>query len=167
MTRATAMRELVIVRHAHAHGHEPGLEDFERRLDRRGRGEAEAMATKARQLGLVPEHVITSPADRAVATAREFARTLDFPLPRIRHDDRVYLAERNTLVEILRGLPDSLGRVLLVGHNPGLSELADWLTGDDVGQLPTAAVFAVRIDAGGWRELQRDTCERIAYEWPR
>jgi phosphohistidine phosphatase len=161
------MKELVIVRHAHAHGIEPGLEDFERRLDRRGRSEAEDMAARARKLGLVPDHVITSPADRAVATAREFARALAFPLPRIRHDDRVYLAERKALVEIVRGLPASIGRVLLVGHNPGLSELAGWLTGEDIDQLPTAAIYAVRIDAGDWRELQRDAGERIAYEWPR
>jgi phosphohistidine phosphatase len=161
------MKQLVVVRHAHAHGLEPGLEDFERRLDRRGRAEAEAMAEKAKDLALVPDHLITSPADRAVATAREFARALGFPLPRIRHDDRVYLAEPERLVAIVRGLPDDLDRVMVVGHNPGLSQFAAWLTGEDLGQLPTAAMYAARGDLASWRDLDRGVLERVAYEWPR
>lgn len=161
------MKELVIVRHAHAEEPEAGREDYERRLDRRGRTEAATMAARTRGLGFAPDHVITSPADRAVATAREFARALAFPLPRIRHDDRVYLAEPTTLVGILRGLSNAHSRVLLVGHNPGMSQLADWLTGDDVGHLPTAAVYAVRADVASWQDLAGGDCVRTSYDWPR
>jgi phosphohistidine phosphatase len=161
------MKQIVLVRHAHAHAQEPGLEDFERRLDGRGRREAEAMALRARELGLFPQHLISSPADRAIATAREFAKALGFPLPRIRHDDRVYLAPPGQLVAILRHVPDEVGRVLLVGHNPGISELAEWLTGEDVGALPTAAVYGADVDIERWCDLHSQTAERTHYHHPR
>lgn len=161
------MKQIVLVRHAHAAAAEPGLEDFERRLDKRGRREAEAMARRALELGLVPDHLISSPADRAIATAREFARTLGFPLPRIRHDDRVYLAEPEQLVAILRAAPSAASRVMLVGHNPGLSQLAEWLAGDAVGHLPTAAVYAMRSRSGAWPDLHAGAFERTHYEYPR
>lgn len=161
------MKHLVLVRHAHAHGLEPGLEDFERRLDRRGRHEAEAMAERARDLGLTPDHLISSPADRAIATAREFAKALDFPLPRIRHDDRVYLAEPEQLVAILRSVPAGARRVMLVGHNPGISQLARWLTGEDVGDLPTAALYAASAELVRWADLRAGAFERTHFEHPR
>ena len=160
------MKQLALVRHAHAHGLEPGLEDFERRLDRRGRHEAEAMARRARELGLAPDHLISSPADRAIATAREFAKALEFPLPRIRHDDRVYRAERDQLVAILRAAPPDAARVMLVGHNPGLSELAAWLTGEDLGDLPTAALYVVTTGLEHWTDLRRGAFERVHLEYP-
>lgn len=161
------MKQVMLVRHAHAHGLEPGVEDFERRLDRRGRHEAEAMARRARELGLAPDHLIASPADRAIATAREFAKALDFPLPRIRHDDRVYLAEPERLVAILRAAPPDAERVMLVGHNPGISELARWLTGEDVGQLPTAALYVATAELDRWADLEHGCCERLCLDHPR
>jgi phosphohistidine phosphatase len=161
------MKQVILVRHAHAHGLEPGLEDFERRLDRRGRHEAETMARRAHELGIAPDHLISSPADRAIATAREFAKTLGFPLPRIRHDDRVYLAEPEQLVAILRAAPANARRVMLVGHNPGLSQLAEWLTGEEVGHLPTAAVYAATSDLARWPDLHAGAFRRLHLDHPR
>jgi phosphohistidine phosphatase len=161
------MKQVILVRHAHAHGLEPGLEDFERRLDRRGRHEAETMARRAHELGIAPDHLISSPADRAIATAREFAKTLGFPLPRIRHDDRVYLAEPEQLVAILRAAPAGARRVMLVGHNPGLSQLAEWLTGEEVGHLPTAAVYAAASELARWPDLHAGAFRRVHLDHPR
>jgi phosphohistidine phosphatase len=125
------------------------------------------MARRAEELGLVPDHLIASPADRASATAREFAKALGFPLPRIRHDDRVYLAEPAQLVEILRSVPDQVRRVMLVGHNPGISELAEWLTGEDLGHLPTAGLYAARGHVARWAQLEAGALERLHLDGPR
>src|ERR1700694_2658666 len=139
------MKLVTIVRHAHAEKHDADVEDFERRLDKRGRGEAEQMADLAHALGVRPDYVVSSPAVRAISTAKEFARALGFPLPRIRHDDRISLAERSTLATILRAAPATARHVLLVGHNPGVSRLVAWLTADDGdSDLPTAALCTLR-----------------------
>jgi phosphohistidine phosphatase len=125
------------------------------------------MAALAAEAGLLPDHLLTSPADRARETAHEFAKAFGFPLPRIRHDDRAYLAERPQLVAILRGAPDAARRVLLVGHNPGLSELAEWLTGEDVGNLPTASVYVAAGALERWSDLSHGAFGRTRYDWPR
>ncbi len=161
------MKHVTIVRHAHAEKHETDIEDFERRLDKRGRHEAEAMAELTHALGLRPDHIVTSPAVRTVSTAKEFARAVGFPLPKIRHDDRIYLADRAALVTILKSVPAACRHVLLVGHNPGLSRLAKWLTDDDsIGDLPPAAVCALKADIDRWAEVDGGLFERVALRWP-
>jgi phosphohistidine phosphatase len=161
------MKLITIVRHAHAEKLDGDVEDFERRLDKRGRREAEQMAELAHSLGLRPDHVLSSPAVRAISTAKEFARALGFPLPKIRHDDRIYLAERSTLSAILRNVPPSTRHVLLVGHNPGLSRLVTWLaSGDDAGELPTAALCTLRTELLAWNELAAGSFDRVRLRWP-
>ena len=163
----SAMKHVTIVRHAHAEKHEADIEDFERRLDKRGRREAEEMSDLAHALGLRPDHIVTSPAVRTVSTAKEFARALGFPLSKIRHDDRIYLAERAALVTILRAVPSACRHVLLVGHNPGVSRLARWLTGDDsIGDLAPAAVCALRGDLQRWADVDAGLFERVALRSP-
>jgi len=161
------VKSVTIVRHAHAEKHDTDVDDFERRLDKRGRREAEEMSELAHSLGLRPDYVLSSPAVRAISTAKEFARSLGLPLPKIRHDDRIYLAERTTLAAILRTTPDSVRHVLLVGHNPGLSRLVAWLSGEDkVGELPTAAICTLKADLERWRDLDAGLFETVRVRWP-
>ncbi len=161
------MKQITIVRHAHAEKHDADLEDFERPLDKRGRREAERMAELAHSLGVRPDHIVSSPAVRAISTAKEFARSLGFPLQRIRHDDRIYLAERPTLVTVLRATPAACRHVLLVGHNPGVSRLVAWLTEDDViGDLATAALCTLKAPIDDWGAIGEGVFETLRLRWP-
>jgi phosphohistidine phosphatase len=161
------MKHITIVRHAHAEKLGADIEDFERRLDKRGRKEAEQMAELAHSLGIRADHFISSPAARAISTAKEFARSLGFPLQKIRHDDRVYLAERATLVTVLRSAPASARHVLIFGHNPGMSRLAAWLTDDDsLGELPTAGFCTVRGTIDEWSAVASGAFEKVRLRWP-
>ncbi len=148
------MRQLTLFRHAHAERPSDDVEDFERALDKRGRREAKHMARHLAELGWRPDHLITSPALRTVQTAKLLAHALNFELPRIRHDDRVYLAEADTLLAIVRSVPANVHHVLLVGHNPGLSTLAGRLSADaEPGELPTAAAYSLRFADHDWSRL--------------
>lgn len=161
-----APRRLTLVRHAHAEKHGPDREDFERRLDRRGRHEAAAIAAVAAGRALAPDHLVASPAERAIATAKEIAKAVGFPLHRIRHDDRTYLAEPGILLAILRHAPPGARHVMLVGHNPGISLLAGTLAdAPDLGELPTAAMVQLEFP-GSWRALDRGTCRLLGIESP-
>jgi phosphohistidine phosphatase len=161
------MKLVTIVRHAHAEKHDGDVEDFERRLDKRGRREAEQMADLAQALGLRPDHVVSSPAVRAISTAKEFASSLGYPLQRIRHDDRIYLAERNTLATIVRSAPATARHVLLVGHNPGISRLVAWLSGDDSGgELPTAALCTLEGQIERWPDVDGGLFRKVRLRWP-
>ena len=148
------MRTLTIFRHAHAEKADDDLEDFERQLDKRGRREAKHMGARLAALELRPDHLVTSSATRTVQTAHILAHALGFPLERIRHDDRAYLAEAERLLAIVQHSPDEALHVLLVGHNPGLSALASRLDADrDVAELPTAANRTLRLPIRHWSDL--------------
>ena len=161
------MRELTLLRHAHAERPKDGVEDFERELDRRGRRDARHVAAHLADLGYRPDHLITSPAARAVETAKIVARAVGFELAKIRHDDRTYLAEADLLLAIVRCAPAGARRVLLVGHNPGLSTLAGRLDAkEDIGELPTAAAYTLRFAGSDWGSLEWRTGKRVRYVTP-
>jgi len=161
------MKQLTIVRHAHAEKHGEDGEDFERRLDKRGRREAEQMAELGHSLGIRADYIVSSPAARAISTAKEFARALGYPLPRIRHDDRIYMADVSTLATVVRAIPASSRHALLFGHNPGVSRLVAWLSGSAAhGDLPTAALCTLRADLERWHDVAPGLFELVRLRWP-
>jgi phosphohistidine phosphatase len=161
------MKLVTLLRHAHAEKEDPDIPDFERRLDKRGRREAERMAARAHALKLRPDHLLASPAARTLSTASEFARALGIPLPRVHLDERLYLARRATLAAVLGALPESAQHVLLVGHNPGISDLARWLSDDAaLGEFPTATLCTLSADVERWEALGRGSCRRVGLRWP-
>lgn len=161
------MRLLTLFRHGHAERAQDGESDFERALDKRGRRETKQMSRHLAGLDWQVDHLITSPAVRTIDTARALARALGFPLERIRHDDRVYLAEADLLLGILRAAPAAARHVLLVGHNPGLSILAGRLDATaEPDELPTAAAYALQFRIREWTALDWRTGERVLYASP-
>ena len=104
---------------------------------------------------------------RTVETAKILAHVLGFDLARIRHDDRAYLAEADTLLAIVRGAPAGAARVLLVGHNPGLSTLAGRLDATaEPGEMPTAAAVTLRFAGRDWSRVEWRTGRRTLYRTP-
>ena len=142
----SAERTLFLLRHAKSDwsGGEP---DVARPLSKRGRRQApEAgrwLAANAGGIGLA----VVSPAERARSTWGLAAEQLG-ARPRTRIDDRVYAAGGRELLEVVRGLPDDLDTVVLVGHNPGLEDLVSLLTGEWV-PMPTSALAVVAV-TGSW-----------------
>ena len=148
------MLQLTLVRHAKAApAARPGA-DFPRQLDARGRREAASMALRAQQLGLRPDFLFASPAARTLETAEAFARALAIAPARRNFDERLYLADRDTLLELVRTAPRDCRHAMLVGHNPGISRLAAGLAGDeDTAELPTAGLYGVGFDGQSWRDI--------------
>lgn len=162
------MKRLTLVRHAKSDWGDASLEDFERPLNRRGERDAPEMARRVAEAGLKPTLIVTSPAARALATARVFAKALGYPARKIRHADEAYLATPGTLLEVVRRAGGRSGHVMLFGHNPGISQFAALLTGDDsLGDMPTAAVVSLRVDVKDWADLEPGTAERALYDYPK
>lgn len=140
------VRILVVLRHAKSDwtGGEP---DRDRPLVARGRRQAaEAGAWLATHLPGV-ELAVVSPARRAVETWRLASAELAAPPP-VRVDERVYAAPGEDLYDVVRGLPDDVRRVVVVGHNPGVEDLVEELAGRWE-RMPTAALAVLGWE-GGW-----------------
>jgi phosphohistidine phosphatase len=161
------VKRLIIVRHAKAARAEPRGEDFDRPLAPRGEGDAVEMGRRLARGKSHPDAIVTSPAERALSTARLVARELDFPWDEIRTDKSIYLANVGSLLDVVRGLDNSAELALLVGHNPGVSELARSLVKDFAQELPTTAVVAIDLPADSWAGVRRGSGSLRSYDYPK
>ncbi len=154
------MTILTVLRHAKSSWDNAGIEDFDRPLNDRGRKAARRVGRELKHRKIRFDHVIASRAVRVRETLKELAsgygRDLD-----VRFDEKVYAAGVDTLLSIVRTLPENIHAPLLVGHNPGLHELLVTLTRNDgaglrrriVAKFPTAAVAVVTLPAARWEEV--------------
>ena len=143
---------LYLVRHAEAAWPESGQHDFERTLTSGGEKEALEMGRRLKMRAVVPDLLISSPAVRAVQTAECLAEKLAYPKERIMYDPRIYEASVSDLFQILLGIEDQKVSVLLVGHNPALSELIHKISTGSVGNAPPGAVATIGISALHWKD---------------
>ncbi len=162
------MRTLTLVRHAKSSRDYPELSDFERPLNPRGRKDAPVIAARLRKADIKPDLLVSSPATRAVTTARLFAEELNMHLDEIVLNPHVYEASAWTLLHIVRSLSPEFDDVMLFGHNPGISNFARDLAKDcPFGEMPTCGVVRIELPARGWSLIQPGTGKVLRYETPK
>ncbi|HKE43100.1 MAG TPA: histidine phosphatase family protein [Steroidobacteraceae bacterium] len=162
------MKRLTLVRHAKSDWKNSALKDFDRPLSRRGLREAPGMAELLARQKVHADLMITSPAVRALETARVFAGALDYPLRRLKTADRLYLARPADILEVVRGVGARVQHLMIFGHNPGLSEFAQELTGDaQLGELPTCAVYTMEFAIGNWTDARYGEALKPVLSQPR
>ncbi len=156
------MLRLTLVRHAKSSWADPGMRDFERPLNARGARDAPVMALRLSELKRLPDHLVSSPALRAITTAGVFAERLGVPAESIRLEPRIYDASAETLVEVVRELDPKARHAMLFGHNPGFSELSRWLATSPFYDMPTCAIASLELQISDWKELGAG-CGRLAH----
>ena len=161
------MKELCLVRHAKSSWKYPKLDDFERPLNKRGRKNAPLMGKQIDRLGFIPDLIISSPASRAAMTARVFAFEINYPHENIRYLASIYESDEMDLVHIIRKLDDRLTKVMLVGHNPGLTDLANRLGNYPVSNIPTSGVFCIALDITSWSGSKKKAGKVKYFEYPK
>lgn len=150
--------QLFLLRHGKSSWRDTSLDDFDRPLKKRGRRDARNVGLLLRDLGWVPDVILSSSANRAQATTQRLCRAMAFDETRVVFKKKLYFADLTTLLQILRRLPDDAARVLLVGHNPDLEELTHTLSEtppqvpSDGKLIPTATLVQFEC-RGAWTEL--------------
>jgi phosphohistidine phosphatase len=146
---AEAQRKLVLIRHAKS-AWPDDVDDSDRPLADRGRRDAPAVGQWLRKRGLPIELVLCSPAVRARRTWELAAPEVPAE-PVLKHDDRIYAASARELLAVIREVPTAVMTVVVVGHNPGLEDLAQLLTGEPA-ELKTASI-AILASSAPWSEV--------------
>lgn len=158
------MRELILLRHAHAESARDDQRDFDRALSLTGQAEAEAAGRWLQDNGCLPDRVVCSPAQRARQTAERALQALGYV--DVRYDERIYEATPGALMEVADAHRE-IGRVMLVGHNPGFEQLAALLSTGQSGDfrgMPPAGVAVLRLPAGA--ALEPGIAQLAAFWWP-
>ena len=144
------MKTLLLMRHAKSSWKHLEVQDHDRPLNKRGKADAPRMGRLLRENDLLPDLIISSTARRAVDSAAAVAEACGYEGEIEQRD--LYGSEAAYYLEVLRGLPDLVERVLVVGHNPNMEELLELLTGA-AEAMPTAALAQVTLPISHWREL--------------
>jgi phosphohistidine phosphatase len=157
------MKILLILRHAKSSWKHAELPDFDRPLNKRGKRDAPRMGELLRQVDLLPDLILSSSAQRARQTTQAVVDTSGYG-GEVHWLDSLYAAPPESYLEALRRLDDSLQRVMVVGHNPGLEELLEELTGADEA-LPTAALVQVMLPIQSWSQLDEEVSGELVQIW--
>lgn len=161
------MRRLTLLRHAKTEAQHSGQKDWDRDLEPRGLLDARAMARRLRERKLEPDLVIASPARRALATAQIFARKLHLPASKLLQDERLYLASPKVIRELICEQGGNAQHLMLVGHNPGLTEFADQISADrSVANMPSCAIYTLELDIEDWSELEWHSGVNAELDYP-
>lgn len=160
------MKTLFLVRHAKSNKDGAAFSDRDRPLADEGRRELEKMGKRLAKRSGRPDLILSSPALRTLATAEGIAKKLEYDLKDIEVDDRLYACQADELLGIIQALDDKLKRVMLVGHNPQLTEVANRLS-SKIDHLPTCAIAKIKFDAESWSAIGETKPEKVALDYPK
>ena len=161
------MKELILVRHAKSSWKDPTLRDHERPLNKRGKRDAPEMGERLAASGYDPDLIVSSSAVRALDTARTIAGKLGYPSESIAVEERLFHAGVAELLQVIRGVDDSVEILMLFGHNPGLTDLANHIGPREILNVPTCAVLHLRFRAGTWSTAGELPGDEVLYDYPK
>jgi phosphohistidine phosphatase len=153
------MKTLTILRHGKSTRNDVGLSDYERPLSPRGEADAPVMAERLTDAGIRPSLIMSSPAARAWTTARLFAKAISYPVEFLQREDRLYLASLDKLLDVMAEQDAAFNSIVLVGHNPGLTELANHLLPGATDSIPTCGIVSLNIETDTWDLRQKNPVE--------
>lgn len=162
------MKLLTLIRHAKSDWDDHAVPDHDRPLNERGRAAAPMMGRILAEKGLVPGVIFSSSAKRACSTAKKIAKELGIPKKDIVVEPKIYAAGVPALLKVLRGIDESVESAALVGHNPGMEDLAATLLADhSISHLPTCAVVQMKLEVDHWAEVCENCAELVEHLYPR
>lgn len=153
MQKNPTMRKLCLIRHAKSSWDNASIQDHDRPLDARGESDAIRMGEILLEKSFHPDLILTSDALRTLTTAQLIAKQLAVPEEKIIQEPAIYDAGVEDLLAILQKLPAKYATIILVGHNPGLTWLANYLADDHLINLPTCGVYCVAFEAENWNDI--------------
>ena len=162
------MKQLTLLRHAKSSWDDSRVADHDRPLAKRGLRDAPRMGQRLASRGLKPDLLLTSSATRARETAELVTEQLANARLALRIELKIYLATPGELLAVIESVEDTVGSLVVVGHNPGFTQLANMLLPDlELLNLPTAGVVCMQCDIASWSEIDAGSRRLQFYDFPK
>ena len=161
------MKTLYLVRHAKSSWKKPELSDHDRPLNRRGKKDAPKIGKLLRERGDIPDLIITSPAKRAFSTAIRIAGELGYPPKKILKNGDLYMADDREFFSVIAGVKSKVKKLMLFGHNYGITFFANHITSMNIPNIPTSGVVRIDFDIKKWKDIQDTKGKLIYFEYPK
>jgi phosphohistidine phosphatase len=144
------MKTLHIVRHGKSSWDSEEISDIDRSLTEKGIVNSYQMAAKIYSLYGAGDVFYTSPANRALHTALIFSRVMKIPSAQIKIVNDIYEAGAKTLIKVIENTPDVVNSLVIFGHNPGFTDLANCFLSEQIDNLPTSGVVTFKFNSVNW-----------------
>jgi phosphohistidine phosphatase len=163
------MKTLYIIRHAKSSWADPLASDFERGLNDRGKRDAPRMGKRLKEKEINPDVMISSPAKRALSTARRVAEVINFSKSGLKTDSRLYHADEDTILSVVHDINDKHEVAMMFGHNPGLTEFVNAIAGEDpyINNVPTCGIVALSLPVDSWKNITWKSAKLLFFDYPK
>lgn len=161
------MKNLILIRHAKSSWDNPEWSDFDRPLNKRGLRDAPFMANLLQNKGIKPDLIISSTAKRALETAQFMCEAFNYSLDNLQQDLGIYERGSKYIINLLAKLDDNLNTVILIGHNPDITSMATYFSGEFFDNVPTCGIIGVQFNFDSWENIATNNGELLFNEFPR
>ncbi|MCH9740471.1 MAG: histidine phosphatase family protein [Epsilonproteobacteria bacterium] len=162
------MKKLYLIRHAKSSWKDFTLDDFDRPLNKRGKHDSKLMGELLKSRAIKPNLIIASPAKRATITANNIAQEIGYALENIEYKESIYEASVRDLITVLTSINDKNSTIFLIGHNPSLNSLLDYLVKHhDIENIVTTGIVEIDFDIEHWNEIAENSGEFVLFEFPK
>jgi phosphohistidine phosphatase len=159
------MKNLILLRHAKSSWKDPSILDFDRPLSNRGKNDAPIIAEILKSKNIKIDLIISSGSKRTADTAEIFAERISYS-SHIRIENKLYEATAMRILEIIKNVDELYSNLLLVAHNPGITQLANFLTNSDIENIPTTGLIGLSYKSL-WKNLDEGMCTKQFFEYPK
>ncbi len=116
---------------------------------------------------IIPQQVVSSPAVRALTTAKYFAKTWHIDAAAIVQEAAIYEAGVKTLLSVVNKLDNQFDQIALFGHNPGITDLANYLSNGHIYNMPTCGIVIIEFPFESWSEVSNGTGKIMLFDYPK
>nr|WP_320012791.1 histidine phosphatase family protein [uncultured Desulfobulbus sp.] len=160
------MKRLLICRHAKSSWKDQSVSDFERPLNKRGKRDAPLMGQRLYVRQTIPELIMTSSANRALTTALHYAHELGYPAEQIMTNSSQYAAGVAQLVALIQTTSETVTTLMIMGHNPESTHLANYLSGLQIDNIPTCGIVALEFSQESWQDIDAACGKLLFFDFP-
>jgi phosphohistidine phosphatase len=158
--------QLVLMRHAQAEEKHHEQRDVDRELTAKGQQEVLTMGAQLLERKIIPDALFSSIATRTQSTSSLLSDVLKLNTDRIISNEELYNSSIRTYLSFLHAIDSEFKKVILVGHNPAVSYLAEYLTGAEIGSVPTAGACIIQFSCQSWKDVDKNAGKLLEFIYP-
>lgn len=160
-------KNLYIIRHGKSSWGYENVSDIDRPLKNKGIKYSYEMADRLLRKGWKPDAIWSSPANRAIHTALIFAGVLEYPYNKIKIEERLYFSSEEDVLDVIHKTNDAILSLMIVGHNPTFTNVANHFLKESVDYIPTAGVVKISFNAESWMRVAPSGVKDYTFDYPK
>lgn len=161
------MKTLLLIRHAKSSWDNPGVSDFDRPLNDRGKHDAPIMGKRLADRNMIPDLILSSPAKRAKKTVKIIADEIEYDQDDIVFVDRLYLADIPEMIYAIHENSNDASVLALVGHNPGMTDFSNFLAHCEIDNVPTCGIVTIAFEMDSWDSIEITKGTLLDFDYPK